>query len=843
MQIDFSKNKFYYHNPLLAMDSFSLFLVRAIILIGYIALFIISALLIFSDSWQSRCLGFLILIFVVDRLVRRNKSWQKFDSSFRQKALHGENFNLVDFTGKLFDATILEAGKKTLSLGGSFYLRVLDRLLEVSDFKRVFSKMDIKPSEFHFALQRELEKSIVAEKKYDMAQILALAQKIVFESMPFLSSSELEAKDIFLACFFSSDEHLKILMNQFKFTPEDVQAAVVFSEFKKDFLQLRSIPMTLSSFVSRRPIVGHRIMNRAWTARPTPNLDLISVDLTDLARGEEIGFMIGHEKEGSQLANILSRPSGKNNLILIGEPGSGKETIVMHLAYKMAVDDVPAELFDKRLVMLSVSQLAAGGSPEEVLNRTKKIVEEILIARNIILYIPDFDNLTRTSGTQYLSAADAILPNMSRGDFQVIASVTPQDFKKEIESRRDLAATFEAVTIEEISEEEAIQLLSYVSLVLENQYDTNISFRAIKRAVKISKRYFRDKLLPSSAEDLLKEALAYVRNLGDKDLNEEDVVAVAQMKMNVPLSEAGDKEAEQLLQLEDLIHKKLIDQEEAVQAVSRSLREYRAGLSRKGGPIASFLFAGPTGVGKTELSKILAEIQFGSQSSMIRFDMSEYQEKQSISRFIGSSDGSISGAITEAVRQKPYSLILLDEFEKAHPDLLNMFLGVFDDGRLTDSVGRTIDFTSTIIIATSNAHSELIKTRLEEGMPVNDISIELKKQLTDYFRPELINRFSAVIAFKPLSVDDIRKITILMLNSLSKDLLQEQGIILKFDESAIAQLLKIGYSPIFGARPMRNAISDNAKSVLANKILKKEIGRGDTVVIKFDGQIFLAEVN
>lgn len=840
MEIDFSKSKFYYKDSLIAMDSFSRFLARGIILISYIALSIVTILFIFGSSNRLRYLGLLLLIFLIDRLVRKNKSWKSFDSSFRQKAIKGDNFNLVDFATPLFKSILVEAADKTFSLGGSLNLRILDKLLTSPDFRRVFSKMDITPNEFHFSLQEELKKSIENEKKYSKKEILILAEEVVFKSMTFLSNTQLEVKDMFSSCFFRDDVYVKNLMNQFKFVPEDVRAAIVFGEFRKRFLGLKSMPMTLSSFAKYRPQAGHRVMNRAWTARPTPYLDSISIDLTDLARGEEIGFMIGHEKERTQIANILSRPD-KNNAMLIGDSGSGKETIVMHLGYKIATDNVPPELFDKRLIMLSVSQLAAGGTPEEVLERTRRVIDEILVAKNVILYIPDFDNLTKTSGNQYLSAADAILPNLSRGDFQIIASVTPQDFKKEIEPRSDLTATFEAIKVEEISEDEAIQLLSYSSLVLENQYRVNISFRAIKRAVKVSKRYFREKLLPSSAEELLKESLAYIRNLGDNDLNEEDVVAVAQSKMNIPLSEADDKEADKLLNLEAIIHKRLIGQEEAVKAVSRALREYRAGLSRKGGPIATFLFAGPTGVGKTELSKILASIQFGSENNMARFDMSEYQDKQSIFRFIGSPDGQVSGALTESVRKTPYSLILLDEFEKAHPDILNMFLGVFDDGRLTDNMGRTVDFTNTIIIATSNAHSELIKTRLEEDVAVDKISEELKKRLTDYFRPELINRFSAVIAFRPLTIPEVRKITVLMLKGLSKTLEQDQNIVLQFGESAVDRLLEIGYSEIFGARPMRNAISDNVKSILADKILRREIERGDKILMKFDGKNFVIE--
>ena len=290
------------------------------------------------------------------------------------------------------------------------------------------------------------------------------------------------------------------------------------------------------------------------------------------------------------------------------------------------------------------------------------------------------------------------------------------------------------------------------------------------------------------------------------------------------------------MNLESLIHERLIDQEEAVKAVSRALREYRSGLSRKGGPIASFLFVGPTGVGKTELSKILANIQFGSKDAMIRFDMSEYQEKQSISRFIGSPDGSTSGALTDAVIQKPYSLVLLDEFEKAHPDILNLFLQVFDDGRLSDNTGRIADFQNTIIIATSNANSNFIKESIDAGKTIAEISDVLKKKLTEYFRPELINRFSGIILFKNLSQSDIISVAGLLLKELADDLKENQNIYISFSTEAVEKIAEWGYDPAFGARPLRGVISEKIRSVLAEMILKDEIIRGKSININLKGE-------
>ena len=350
--------------------------------------------------------------------------------------------------------------------------------------------------------------------------------------------------------------------------------------------------------------------------------------------------------------------------------------------------------------------------------------------------------------------------------------------------------------------------------------------------MEIAYKYFRQKLLPSSADDLLKEALAEAAHKGDKILSADDIIFIAERRINVPLRGAGEKEREKLLHLEELIHERLVDQEAAVSGVARILREYRSGLSAGKGPIGSFLFVGPTGVGKTELSKVLSRIQFGSEEMMLRFDMSEYQDKASYYRFIGSPDGEMPGALTDAVLRKPYSLILLDEFEKAHPDVLNLFLQVFDDGRLTDNLGRTIDFKNTIIIATSNAESDFIKESLDKGLTMEAITEELKKRLIRYFHPELLNRMQTIV-FKSLSMPDIVSITRLLLDDLARTL-EEQGIKIKVEDPALEKIAELGYSPAYGARPLRGIISDNIKAPMAEMILKEEAPRGSVVTVSLE---------
>ena len=445
--------------------------------------------------------------------------------------------------------------------------------------------------------------------------------------------------------------------------------------------------------------------------------------------------------------------------------------------------------------------------------------------------------MVKTSGQLRLSAVDILMPAIKSNAFSVIGATYPREFKQFLEPNNDFISTFEVIRVQEIKEEEAVKFLVFNGIILEQQYKIVISFAAIKEAVKLARKYFRQKLLPGSAEDLLKEALADAVDKGNKLLTGDNVIEIAQRKINIPLQAVGKGEAEKLLNLEEVIHQRLIDQEEAVSAVARSLREYRSGLSRKGGPIANFLFVGPTGVGKTELAKILTKIQFGASEAMVRFDMSEYQNKESLYRFIGSPDGSAGGTLTDAILEKPYGLILLDEFEKAHPDILNLFLQVFDDGRLTDSLGRVVDFQNTIIIATSNAQSNFIKEEIEKGLAMKEISEGLKKKLTEVFRPELLNRFSSIIVFRNLSQEHIKAIAAIQLKDLAATA-AEQGINLSFDESAVAKVAELGYDPVFGARPLRNVISEKLRSALAEKILKEEIVKGSSAKAVFQDNQF-----
>lgn len=803
------------------------------IIYSFHGIFIVGTILaVVSDIAWLRWFGILCALWLVDRVLHIDTPLHKI-TELRTDKIAG--VNVAQFILPKSFRIVVRALDRTGIAGGDFYLHLMKVLVRDPGIRGALWRLEISPEEFEHKVDEEIAKYKTQDSRYSHTELLArigLLIKVAFIEAYTNNSRYIAPHDLFAALASVDDAAVRRVFYLFSLDMGDLQKALIFSHYRQRFAWFRVVPATLGGFARKGP--RHRVMNRAWTARPTPTLDMYSDDLTDLAREQRVGFLVGHAQEYSTMVNVLSR-GAKQNVMLVGDPGSGKETIISHLAFNIVKDKVPDALFDKRLVSLSISELVSGADPQEVSNRVSTVVFELAQARNIILYIPDIHNLFKTSAEGFMNVANMMLPAIAGDAFQVIGSTYLKEMKSDIEPHTDFLSAFEVVRIEEISEDDAIKLLTYVSIIMERQYKVRITFEAIKSAVSIAHKYFKQKLLPSSAEDLLKEALADATHRGEKVLTNELVIAVAERKVNIPIHKATKEEAEKLLNLEDIIHKNLVDQEQAVGAVARALRQYRSGLARSGGPIATFLFVGPTGVGKTELAKILATTQFGSEQMLLRFDMSEYQDKQSIFRFIGTPDGKMSGTLTEAVIQKPYSLILLDEFEKAHPDVLNLFLQVLDDGRITDNVGRVVDFHNTIVIATSNANSDFIKEAIEAGRTVEDIKDEFKKKLTTHFRPELLNRFSDVIVFKNLSVEDTIAIARMQVKKLVKTLGEDQGIMLDIDDAVIQYLARIGHDPVFGARPLRTVLNDRIKSRLAEMILRNEVQQGSHLRLTLEG--------
>lgn len=821
-----------FSDPRFGMTLAGRILVRIIGYVFYLTLIAATAVFLISDIHRFRYIGLLLCLVCADLLVHYGEA----DDPFAELPSEGK-VNLARAVRPRAFSALERAFDRSIITKEGFFLETARQLIGYPQIEEGLRRLDVSPEEFRQKLDDLLIQSKdkvggTAETYRANAEMLVVA---AFQEALAAGHDFIELADLFSAFGKVRGEYIARILNTFSIDPSDLETALILSSSHRGLFA--RLPSVLGGFTTEsHRYVKHRIMNRAWTSRPTPELDKYSIDFTDLARQGAAGFLVGHAAEYERMVETLARPINPN-ILLVGEAGIGKETLMQHLAERLSNDKVPRALFDKRLVGLELQNLVAGAPPEELHARIRRIVDEIYIAGNIILYIPDIHNLVKTSGTAYLSAADALMPVIMNNLFPIIGSTYPKEFKQLIEPRSDFVGAFETVTVNEITVTEAEKLLSYESLILERGTRITISFGAIKRAVVLAKKYFRNKFLPSSAEELLKSALVDAERRGEKTLGPDRVTTIAEAKINIPLHEAEGDEAQKLLHMEDIIHERLIGQEEAVKAVAQALREYRSGLARPGGPIASFLFVGPTGVGKTELAKILAKIQFGSEKMMVRFDMTEYQDKQSFLRFIGSPDGQVRGALTDAVLEKPYCLILLDEFEKAFPDILNLFLQVFDDGRLTDNLGHTVDFTNTIIIATSNAHSDIINESLSKGESMTDIAEYLKRRLVDVFKAELLNRFSKIIIFKNLEPAELIKIVRLNLNELSESV-KDRGMILEFDDEAVKKIVQLGYDPAFGARPLRRVIDEKLRAPLSEAILTKRLIRGGKVKLVLKGEDF-----
>ncbi|MEA2088894.1 MAG: AAA family ATPase [Patescibacteria group bacterium] len=583
-------------------------------------------------------------------------------------------------------------------------------------------------------------------------------------------------------------------------------------------------------------------MDRAMTAIETPALDHFSQDLTLLAKFGYLEPCIGREKEIEEIFRSIE--ASRQSVILSGNSGVGKSAIINGIARLMVEEDVPEIIKDKRLVSLSVARLVSGATPAEAQGRLMRIIDEIRRSGNIVLFIRDIQDIIGiTSGSkESLDLSEVLVSEISKGTFFCFATTNSIDYTRYIENSA-IGDSMQKIEILEPELNKAIQILEAKTAVIEYQNSVYFSYDAIEQAVKLSGKYIHDKFLPEKAIKIIEQAAVYVfKNKGAKSVVlGEDIAKLISEKVNIPLTSVTEKESEKLLNLEQEIHRRIIGQTEAVKMVSSALRRARTELRDLNRPIANFLFLGPTGVGKTELSKTVAEVYFGFEKNMIRIDMSEYQEPASINRLIGSPPGQggfgTAGYLTEAVRKSPFTLILLDEIEKAHSDILNVFLQLMDDGRLTDGLGRTVDFTNVILIATSNAGTKFIQEKIKENWSVKDIKNQiLENEIKKFFRPEFINRFDGVVVFKPLEMADVISIARLLIKKVIK-MLKTKGINLQITEEALIDLAKQGFDPQYGARPLRRVIQEKVNDYLANYLLKGKIQRRDIVVLEKGGKI------
>lgn len=636
----------------------------------------------------------------------------------------------------------------------------------------------------------------------------------------------------------------------------------------------------------------------------TPTLDGLARDLTAFAKEGNLDPVIGRAKEIERVIQVLSRRT-KNNPVLIGEPGVGKTAIAEGLAQKIVNNEIPETLRDKRVMTLDMGSVVAGTKYRgEFEDRLKKIMDEIRSAGNIILFIDELHTLIGAGGAEgAIDASNILKPALSRGELQCIGATTLDEYRKYIEKDAALERRFQPIMVDQPTPEEAIQILLGLRDRYEAHHRVKITDEAIEQAVKLSDRYITDRFLPDKAIDLIDEAGSRVRlrsyimppNLKeletklenirkekdsavqsqefekaaslrdteqklreeleatrnawkekqgrtDSEVTPEDIAQVVASWTGIPVVKLAEEETNRLLKMEDILHERVIGQEEAVKAVSRAIRRARAGLKDPKRPMGSFVFLGPTGVGKTELARALAESMFGDENAVIRIDMSEYMEKHSTSRLVGAPPGYVGyeegGQLTEKVRRKPYSVVLLDEIEKAHPEVFNILLQVLEDGRLTDSKGRTVDFRNTLIIMTSNVGAETIKRSSALGFTAADdagrdyavMKDKVINELKKSFRPEFLNRIDEIIVFHSLEQEHIARIVSLMSDEVRKRL-KEQNVEFTLTDQAKTFLAKEGFDPNYGARPLRRAIQKHIEDRLSEELLKGTITKGDTVTI------------
>ena len=638
----------------------------------------------------------------------------------------------------------------------------------------------------------------------------------------------------------------------------------------------------------------------------TPTLDQYSRDLTAMAKEGQLDPVIGRHDEIQRVVQILSRRT-KNNPCLIGEPGVGKTAVAEGLAIRIAEGNMPDTIKDKRVVTLDLSAMVAGSKYRgEFEERIKKVINEVRENGSILLFIDELHTIIGAGGAEgAIDASNILKPALARGEIQIIGATTIDEYRKYIEKDAALERRFQPVTVDEPSEDEAFEILKGLRPAYESHHHVKITDGALKAAVKMSARYINDRFLPDKAIDLIDEAASKVRlsiytsspdiqkiedelqaleaekedaikseayeRAGDikrqqKELEQElislnsawekqkqDVVLtvdeneVADIVANwtkIPVKKLEEEETTRLQQLESILHQRVIGQDEAVSAVSKAIRRGRVGLKDPNRPIGSFLFLGPTGVGKTELSKALAEALFGTQDSIIRVDMSEYMEKHSVSKLIGSPPGYVGyeegGQLSEKIRRHPYSVLLFDEIEKAHPDVFNILLQVLDDGHITDAQGRKVSFKNTVIIMTSNAGASNIVSNKRLGFittedPKADYNLmkdHVMSEVRQTFKPEFLNRIDDIIVFHSLTKDDITKIVGIMLNAVNKRIYEQMHIQLKISKTVMSHLAEAGFDEKYGARPLRRAIQTQVEDGLAEEILSGHIKEGDTVQLK-----------
>jgi ATP-dependent Clp protease ATP-binding subunit ClpC len=797
----------------------------------------------FDESVLAVILGFAIIFLTLSISLRIRRAF--FNAKLKEPRLkvdikeavsNPEKFNLAEFlnleVARAVYKSIRFTKKRKFPEVNSivlFYFLLTDN----PDLNFLFSRALLSLKEIKNLLKTYFKKIPVQTKRIARVKLGETFQKSILEAFKIAEEKghlRVQMGDIIYALSKHDPIFQRVLIDS-NLKVEDIENLTWWLE------SIENVVAEGKKFWEWKNLIKKGSIGKDWAAGYTITLDRFGTDFSETIRRRGVLEIVGHQKEIGMVERILGRGE-INNCLLVGEAGVGKKSMVWGLAQKSYFGESLPEVNYKRIVQLDLVSLATQtetvAEAEVVLDT---IFQEVVSAGNIILVI---DNLHDFVGGKerpgVVDVSGVLAPYLNLPQFQILAITTYSGLHKYVEQKPSMLSLFEKVEVPEVSKKEALMILENLTLSLERKFKKFISSQALREIVDLAKRYLPDVPLPKSAMDLLDESMVYISSTKDKVLLPEHITRLLSEKTEIPLGKVEAKEKEVLLSLEDLLHKRIINQEIAVNEVSAALRRARAEVTVRKGPMGTFLFLGPTGVGKTETSKALAEIYFGSEERMIRLDMSEFQAVSDIPRLLGSPGE--EGLLTTKVRENPFSLILLDEIEKAHPNILNLFLQVLDEGFLTDGLGRKIDFKNSIIIATSNAGYKIILDALKEKAEWS----EVKEKLLDYlfeegtFRPEFINRFDAVVVFSPLSKANLLDIAELMLQSLKKNL-KEKNIEFIITEPLKEKIVELGYDPTFGAREMRRVIQDKVENVLAKAILSNQIKRGDRAEVSSDFQL------
>ncbi len=765
-----------------------------------------------------------IFFWVIERFFNLKLKKPQLKVNIKEAVLNPEEYNLAEFLS--FDSA--KVVYKSLKFSRSaevisshlFHFLLKDNPKLNFIFYRVL--LDLKE------IKKTLKKKIKSFKNKDTSILTDDFQDTILEALQIAGKknhSRIEIGDTVTALAKVNPIFKRILVEN-KLKSEDIENLAQWLENLEEKIKKRK------KFWSSENLAKRGTLAKEWTAGYTITLDRYSDDITELVK-EKFLEIIGHKEEIKIMERILARQE-INNVLIVGQPGTGRKSMIFSLAQKSLLGQSLTGVNYKRVVRLEMSALLAQlENIEEVETILDRIFQEVVLAGNVILVINDFHNyIGQVSRPGIIDISGIIAPYLRYPQFQLVAITSYEGLHRYIEKNPSVLSFFEKVEVSGISQEETLMLLENLTPLLEKKHKIFISYPALREIISLTDRYFPSLYFPEKAMDILDEVAVYVpSSTKDRVVLPKHVAKIITEKTEIPVGEIESKEKQVLLNLENLIHQRIINQEEAVKKVSTALRRARSGVTVRKGPMGCFLFLGPTGVGKTETSKALAEHYFGAENRMIRLDMSEFQDTKDIPRLIGSP--AETGLLTTPVRETPFSLVLLDELEKANPNILNLFLQVLDEGYLTDGFGRKVDFKNTIIIATSNAGYKVIL----EAIKKKEEWLGVKQKLLDYvfekriFRPEFINRFDAVVIFRALSKENLLDIAELMLQKLKKNL-EEKGIEFIITKPLKKKIVELGYNPVFGAREMRRVIQDKVENVLAEGLLSGKLKRGNRVGIE-----------